>query len=372
MSRHYATYPAFKRHLTAEFWLTSAAALGALSAIVLTISVARLLGHAAVGALLDAGILPMLAFSYLRMLPVLLSLSVFLGIFISLTRQIHDHENIVWSNAGLAPTAWLRPILQVALPATLLIALLSLILLPWLAQKRAEFEQGQGAQRNAIHLAPGAFTESAGSGQGNNQVTFIESVETGATVARRVFIFDERPKDGGTQIGLTLASTGVITEKATGERYLSLGQGNRYEYIPGHTNYRQLTFQRYHTLLDSVAVDPIAQSIRQTDTLTLLRNPSPAGYGELIWRIGYPLSTLALALLALPLSQFNPRSGRSLNAFFALLIYAIYNNLVGLSESLVAQGQINPLLSLILLHGGALTLFYGLFIGRMTPRLRGA
>jgi lipopolysaccharide export system permease protein len=370
MSRHYATYPAFKRHLTTEFWLTSAAALGALSAIVLTIFVARLLGHAAIGTLLETGILPMLAFSYLRMLPVLLSLSIFLGIFISLTRQIHDHENIIWSNAGLAPTAWLRPILQIAIPATLLIALLSLLLLPWLAQKRAEFDQGQGAQRNAIHLTPGAFTESAGSGESNNQVTFIESVEAGATVARRVFIFDERPKDGATQIGVTLASTGIITEKPEGERFLSLGQGNRYEYTSGHDAYRQLAFQRYHTRLDPVTVDPVAQGIRQTDTLTLLRNPSPAGYGELIWRIGYPLSTLTLALLALPLSQFNPRSGRSLNAVFALLIYATYNNLVGLSESLVAQGQITPLLSLILLHGGAFALFYGLFIGRMNPRLR--
>ncbi len=363
MLSHYATSKAFERSLKAEFWLTGLAAFAALSAIVLTIYLVRLLGHAALGNLLEAGILPLMGFNYMRLLPVLLSLALFLGLFISLTRQIHDHEAVIWSNAGLAPQTWLRPILQLAIPVTLVIALFSLVALPWLAQKRAEFEQTQGAQRSAILLAPGSFTETVSRADDSYQVLFIEAVNDSNSEARKVFIADARNE----QLGVTLAATGVITEHPEGERFLTLEQGRRYEHTPGADTYRTLDFKRYHTRLDPIAADPLSRGVRQMGTLSLIQNPSAAHLGELVWRIGYPLSALTLALLALPLSQFNPRSGRSFNILFAVLVYATYNNLVGLSESLVAQGSLNPLLSLILLHGGALAIFYGLFVWRMTP-----
>ena len=369
MLSHYATSKAFERSLKAEFWLTSLSAFAALSAIVLTVYLVRLLGHAALGSLMEAGILPLVGFNYMQLMPVLLSLALFLGLFISLTRQIHDHEAVIWSNAGLAPQTWLRPILQLALPITLVIALFSLITLPWLAQKRAEFEQTQGAQRRAILLAPGSFTETANHANGSYQVLFIEALDDTGSEARKVFIADER----NGQWGVTLAATGIITEHPEGDRFLTLEQGRRYEHTPGADAYRTLDFKRYHTRLDPVAADPVSQGIRQMSTLSLIQNPNAAHLGELVWRIGYPLSALTLALLALPLSQFNPRSGRSFNILFAILVYATYNNFVGLSESLVSQGRLNPLLSLVLLHGGALAVFYGLFVWRMAPlRRKGA
>lgn len=368
MLSHYATSKAFERSLKAEFWLTGLAAFAALSAIVLTVYLVRLLGHAALGNLMEAGILPLMGFNYMRLLPVLLSLALFLGLFISLTRQIHDHEAVIWSNAGLAPQTWLRPILQLALPVSLIIALFSLGTLPWLAQKRAEFEQNQGAQRHAILLTPGSFTETTSSASGGHQVLFIEAVDATEGEARKVFIADER----NGQLGITLATTGVITAHPEGERFLTLEQGRRYEHTPGDDTYRTLDFKRYHTRLDPVAADPLSQGVRQMTTLSLIQNPNAAHQAELVWRIGYPLSALTLALLALPLSQFNPRSGRSFNIVFAILVYATYNNLVGLSESLVAQGRLHPLLSLILLHGGALAVFYGLFVWRMAPLRRRA
>lgn len=366
MLSHYATSKAFERSLKTEFWLTGLAAFAALSAIVLTVYLVRMLGHAALGNLMETGILPLVGFNYMRMLPVLLSLALFLGLFISLTRQIHDHEAVIWSNAGLAPQTWLRPILQLALPVTLVIALFSLVTLPWLAQKRAEFEQTQGAQRRAILLAPGSFTETANSESNGYQVLFIEAVDDTGGEARKVFIADERNE----KLGVTLAATGTITEHPDGNRFLTLVQGQRYEYAPGDDAYRTLEFKRYHTRLDPVAVDPLSKGVRQMSTLSLIQNPNAVHLGELVWRIGYPLSALTLALLALPLSQFNPRSGRSFNIVFAILVYAIYNNLVGLSESMVAQGRLHPLLSLILLHGSALAIFYGLFVWRMAPLRR--
>jgi lipopolysaccharide export system permease protein len=63
--------------------------------------------------------------------------------------------------------------------------------------------------------------------------------------------------------------------------------------------------------------------------------------GELLWRIGMPVSALILALLAIPLSYVNPRAGRSANMLIAILIYAIYSNLMSVSQAWVAQGKLS-------------------------------
>ena len=84
---------------------------------------------------------------------------------------------------------------------------------------------------------------------------------------------------------------------------------------------------------------------------TLFANPTPENMAEWVWRISYPLSSLILCLLAVPLSYVNPRAGRSLNVLFAILIYFSYSNIVGLSQGWVARSQLSASASLALAHG---------------------
>ena len=76
----------------------------------------------------------------------------------------------------------------------------------------------------------------------------------------------------------------------------------------------------------------------------------PADRGELLWRISLPASAFVLALLAIPLSSFNPRVGRSVNLIVALLVYVVYSNLVSLSQAWVAQDKLNPWLGAVSMH----------------------
>jgi len=75
-------------------------------------------------------------------------------------------------------------------------------------------------------------------------------------------------------------------------------------------------------------------------TPELMDAPNPVNLGELLWRVGVPLSALNLALLAIPLSFVNPRAGRTNNLLFAILTFMIYNNLLGVSQAWVAQGKL--------------------------------
>jgi lipopolysaccharide export system permease protein len=92
----------------------------------------------------------------------------------------------------------------------------------------------------------------------------------------------------------------------------------------------------------------------------------------MLWRVGHPLSALILALLAIPLSFFNPRAGRSLNALLAMLTYTTYNNLIGVSEGWVAHGQLNAILASFLVHGAALACVAAAFWWRYGRRIGSA
>jgi lipopolysaccharide export system permease protein len=107
--------------------------------------------------------------------------------------------------------------------------------------------------------------------------------------------------------------------------------------------------------------------------MSLLQAPTGAARGELLWRIGVPLSALILALLAIPLSFVNPRAGRSINLIFALLTYMVYLNLLTVSQARVTQGKLDFLVGWWPVHAAMLVILAVLFTQRMTlagPRLR--
>ena len=94
---------------------------------------------------------------------------------------------------------------------------------------------------------------------------------------------------------------------------------------------------------------------------TLIMNPSQANKGELLWRIGLPLSALNLALLAIPLSFINPRARRTYSFIIALLTYMIYNNLISISQAWVSQGKTSFALGWWLVHATMLIVIITLF-----------
>lgn len=61
--------------------------------------------------------------------------------------------------------------------------------------------------------------------------------------------------------------------------------------------------------------------------------------GELALRVGLPLLTLALGVLAIPLAVTQARSGRAVNLILALLIYLTASNLFTAMTATVTQGK---------------------------------
>jgi lipopolysaccharide export system permease protein len=111
-----------------------------------------------------------------------------------------------------------------------------------------------------------------------------------------------------------------------------------------------MEFERYGLRIDASVPVARDESTKAKSTSDLVADPTPRHLGELLWRIGLPLSAVALALLAIPLSSFNPRVGRSINLIVALLVYVTYSNLLSLSQAWVVQGRLSFSVGVWLIH----------------------
>jgi lipopolysaccharide export system permease protein len=116
----------FQRSLIREFSLIAIGVIGVLLAIILTRLLILLLGKAAGGEVLAEAVVGLIAFGVLTYMPVLLGIAVFVAVLLALTRSYRDSEMTVWFTSGLSIAAWVKPVLQFALPIAVVCALLSL------------------------------------------------------------------------------------------------------------------------------------------------------------------------------------------------------------------------------------------------------
>jgi lipopolysaccharide export system permease protein len=99
---------------------------------------------------------------------------------------------------------------------------------------------------------------------------------------------------------------------------------------------------------------------RAMRTADLLKAGTPEAWAELHWRIGIPLSTLILAILAVPLSKSQPRQGRYGRLAIGLLVFIIYLNLLSAGQAWLEQGVVPAWVGLWWVHGAMLFAALGL------------
>ena len=90
----------YRRALTREMALTTGAMLTVLIAIALVVLFIRLLGDVARGELPNEAVFTFLGFSLLFFLPVLMTIALFAGVLLPLSRMWRDSEMVIWFNAG--------------------------------------------------------------------------------------------------------------------------------------------------------------------------------------------------------------------------------------------------------------------------------
>jgi lipopolysaccharide export system permease protein len=346
-----------------EFGHTAATVGTVLVSILLVTQVARLLGQAAGGALAPDAVLAMLGFGALYYFPIILSLTLFVAVLLTLNRCYRDSEMIVWFSAGVSLTRFIVPVLKFSAPFAVVVAILSLFIAPWAEQRSNEFESKLESRDEVSQITPGVFVESKHA----DRVFFVDALSMEKGVISNVFVQSLQDH----KLGIMVAERAHQANGDNGDRFIVLVKGRRYEGTPGTPEYKLADFETYAMRIEPREANRREPSAKALTLTQIVADPTPINIAELHWRIGLPISLLVLAVLAIPLSYANPRAGRSAHLVMALLIYMIYNNLLSIAQAWVVQGKLAPAVGLWPVHAllaAILVLFYSKRLLVLSPR----
>ncbi len=352
----------FNRSLMREFGQVALTVGAVLLAITFTTQIIRLLDKAAGGSLPADAVMVMLGFGALNYLPVVISLTLFIAVLLTLSRCYRDSEMVVWFANGKSLVDFIRPVMLFALPLVLTVGGLSLFLSPWALKQSAEYANRLDARSDVSRISSGVFRESKNA----DRVFFVESVDLQSNRIENVFVQSVQHQ----KLGVVVAEKGYQETHENGDKFIVLQNGRRYDGTPGQADYRIVDFERYAMRIESKAKQTGTPSAKTMSPQEILKEPTPERFAELHWRIGLPVSVLILSLLAIPLSYVNPRAGRSANLILALLIYMTYSNLMSIAQAWVAQGKLSPLIGLWPVHAFMALTLLAMFYRRLNNRKR--
>ena len=347
----------FKRSLMQELFTTALSSFLVLLGIMIAQRITFYLGFAARGGVASDAIGGLLGFSVLRFLPLLLTLTLFVAVLMTLARWHRDSEMVVWFTSGQGIYALIRPLLAFAVPIIAIIALLSLFVSPWATQKGIDFREQMESRDEISALAPGVFKESKNA----ERVFFVESFSALQNKVNNIFAQSTQHQ----KLGIMVAKEGSQVTEKNGDTFLTLFNGRRYEGKPDTPEFGVMEFERYTLRVEPAEAKQEPPSPKSKSSPDLFRERSPGNNAELQWRLSMPISAFLLVLLAIPLSFVDPRAGRSANLIMALLVYIIYNNALSILQSWVVRGKLTPLIGLWPAHAIVLLLFVYLFYRRI-------
>jgi lipopolysaccharide export system permease protein len=302
-----------------------------LLSIFLTYSLTRFLIDANAGLLHPAEVLQLTFLKSLISLDVLLPLSLYLAVLIGLGRLNSDSEIYAMRSSGISELRVLRPIVSMAFLLAILIGLFSLFVRPWAYGASYEIKAKAVASTEIDRIRAARFYSFEESGR----TVFIKAVSSLGDELKEVFITTR--KSSGLQV-ITSATGQLRYNKRPEHHQLILHNASIYKRVSdGPDLFAQLgNFSIWIPAGESIAP---GYKTKSSSTFDLVSSQSNDDIAEFQWRLSTPLSALLLALLAIPMSRSGPRQGRYARMLAALVIYAVYFNLLDVARTWVELGS---------------------------------
>jgi lipopolysaccharide export system permease protein len=337
------------RYIFREIATTWLGVTAVLLLILLTNQFARVLGDVAKGKLPKDAAFDVIGLSAAQYLTILVPIGLFLAVMLALGRLYRDSELPAMMACRVGPAGIYRPLFWLLLPLAAGVAWLSIDLGPraLLSIERVGAEARRAADLTSVE--PGRFVSVGSSGS----VVYGESIRDDGLMEN---VFLQRRLPDGT-LEVVVARLGEQVESDDPDvRFLVLHDGRRYEGIPGTTEFRVVEFLEHGIPYRLPSLDQPDPRPRAMAFGQLLLSDDLAHIAELQWRIGIPLATIILSILAVPLSRTQPRAGRYGRIAIGLLVFIIYLNMLSAAKTWIEQGTLAPSLGLWWVHASALLL----------------
>jgi lipopolysaccharide export system permease protein len=270
----------------------------------------------------------------------------FFAVMLTMGRLYRDSEMAALNACGVGAGRLLRPMLWAAAVVAGGLAVLSFDTVPWAARMSMEIRQEGQRQLQITALEPGRFRSASG-----GRLVFYARDRNAAGQLTGVFI-QQRVEQQVEVVTAARAEQRVSLER--NENYLVLYDGIRYTGRPGSPEFRTARFEEHGIPLPIPRRADPSQQRRQMSTADLLGTGLAEDSAELHWRLSAPASLLVLTLLAVPLGRTPPRSGRYGRLGFAILVFVLYSNMLGVGRMLIEEGRVPPWLGLWWIHAALL------------------
>jgi lipopolysaccharide export system permease protein len=293
---------------------------------------------------------------------ILLPFGLMLGIVLAFGRLYHDSEMAAAQACGVGVGRVAAAVWLLALPVTALIAWLNFDLSPRAASAEANMRSEALRAAAAAPLEPGTFRSFGG-----GRIVFYARAADKNGDLTDVFV----KRSEGLAIETTVARRAHYQVSSDGEsESITLYDGERVEGTPGNNRYRIMRFEQQLIPVRTPETTARAPRLDEMSTLALIGSRDLKQIAELQWRIGLPVMTLVLTMLAVPLGRLRPRQGRYAHVWIAVLVFALYANLALAGRTWISRGVLPAALGLWWVHGVFFIASLGAMLGPPLLRLQ--
>lgn len=331
------------RYLLKEVYGTLLACTAVLLLILVSNQFIHYLTQAASGVIPLRTVMQMMSLQIPLLLPILLPLGLYLGILIGYGRLYADREMTVLSACGFSKAQLIRMTLIFAALVGVVIGVLTLWVQPLVENYKRDVIIEAASTSPMERIFAGKFQPLADSGI----VFYAQDLSRDHKQLENIFVVQPDKTNPGHWIIVKAVEGSQRLDPKTGDKFLVLNKGFRYQGNPGQTDFQVTKFDQYGVRIQEQVI-PAKDRIEAMPTLELWnkRHENRKFLAELQWRIALPLSVFILAFMALGLSSVKPRQGRYAQLLPAALIYIGYADLSFLGKAWLEKGQVPEYLGL--------------------------
>jgi len=348
-----------------------------LLALYLAWAATDLIGAGGAAAMTASEFVRLISLQAITVLDLLLPVSLFLAIVSGLGQMVSSQESVAIRAAGGGERMIIGSVIAIAMLFTVLIAVLMLSLRAPLFEQIYTVRQAISDDNDLRRIQSGEFYLTAG-----NVEAELEGTDRSAD--SRVVFADRREGEQLRDVLVARSRDGVdeVIFAATAEQYFNADGRQMIRFEDGHL-YRvqqnaamrddwHLHFQTMTLAMTDAGAAEVGNRRKAMSLYALVAAADPVMLTELQRRFAAPLTTLLLALLAVPLSRSAPRRSRYARLILAAVIMIVFFNVDSLARSWLEQGLVPPFPGIFWPHMLIAALLLGWYWPRRSRRSRSA
>ena len=295
-------------------------------------------------------LMPLVSLKMIRDVSLILSLSLFLAIILTISQLYKNSEAVVMNSLGLSDKHFIVFIQPLVLLSFVIIFFLTIYAVPWAMQQKNIMEEETKNASEFSFITAGEFEVFK-----QGKIVFyaseskpLDTIEGQNMEEIFIYAFDnEKP------VILLASEAKKYIDSESKSIYLRLKDGVRYQGIPGNENINILNFDLYDLEIVSGELQKsivIYTKIEGKSTLDLVKEGGRYANAELQWRLSQPITVLILSVIGVFLGKTSPRGGKGVNLLIGIIVFMLYYNGLLIAKSAIELGQMDPIIGLWGVH----------------------